>query len=229
MRGHPFIAIDGPAGVGKSTIGELLARRQGCTYVDTGAYYRTLTCIALRRGIAPDDAATLTTLARSMRIAIVPPVVADGRQYTVLVDGEDVTPLLRTAEVESAVATVSRHDSVREALIARMREPTSGQCVVMVGRDIGTVVLPDADLKIYLITELEERARRRHRDLIAKYGSQSPTFDVVLEEIRKRDAIDAPHTYKAPDAIEINNTHLEASEVVEIIVRLIEERRARCG
>jgi cytidylate kinase len=229
MRAHPLIAIDGPAGVGKSTIGELLARRLDCTYVDTGAFYRTLTWAALRLGIDPSDAVRLTDLARTMRIAIVTPAVADGRQYTVLVDGEDVTPYLRTPEVEKAVAPVSTHEHVREALIVRMRELASGQCVVMVGRDIGTVVLPDADLKIFLETSLDERARRRHRDLVAKYGAQSPTIEQVYEEIRKRDEIDAPHMRVATDAKRINNDHREAWEVVEIITRMLEERRAGCA
>ncbi len=228
MRTHPQIAIDGPAGVGKSTIGERVARALGFLYVDTGAFYRTLTCLALKRGVDRTDADALTGLARSMDIAIVPPTVADGRQYSVLVDGVDVTPELRLPAVEVAVSQVSRHPSVRAALIARMREMAAERGVVMVGRDIGTVVLPDADLKIFLTTSIEERAKRRHGDLVAKYGNNSPTLEDVRQEIAQRDAIDAPNTRVAADAITINNDNLEADEVVDRILKLLSERGREC-
>ena len=220
------IAIDGPAGVGKSTIGERLARRLGALFVDTGAFYRTLTHLALAQGIAPDDAAALTELARRMRIAIVPPTATDGRQYTVLVDGEDVTPLLRTPAVDANVSRMSSPPAVRETLVARMREMAANTSVVMVGRDIGTVVLPDAELKIFLTTSIEERARRRHGDLVAKYGAASPTLEDVRREIAERDALDMPHMRVAQDAVPLNNDHLQADEVVERILQLVHERHA---
>jgi cytidylate kinase len=221
MRAHPHIAIDGPAGVGKSTIGERLARRLGYLYVDTGAFYRTLTYAALRHGVAPEDVDALAALARAMDTAIVPPTVQDGRQYTVLMDGEDVTRMLRTPAVEASVSRISSHPPVRAALIGRMRQLVSDQGVVMVGRDIGTVVLPDADLKIFLTTSIEERAKRRHGDLLALHGAAGPTLDAVRAEIARRDAIDAPQTGVAPDAVVINNDHLQADEVVERIVSLL--------
>ncbi len=153
-----------------------------------------------------------------------PPLVPDGRAYTVLVDGVDVTPELRLPAVEAAVSQVSRHPAVREALIARMRVLAGARGVVMVGRDIGTVVLPDADVKIYLTTSLEERAQRRHADLVVLYGAAAPTLAEVRDDISQRDAKDAAQMRPAPDAIGINNDHLEAGEVVERILELLAER-----
>jgi CMP/dCMP kinase len=227
MRTHLQIAIDGPAGVGKSTIGERLARQMGYLYIDTGAFYRTLTYMAVQHGIAPDEADDLDALARRIHIEITAPTTADGRQYTVLVDGTDVTPYLRTPSVETAVSRVSSHEPVRATLIAQMRKMADLQGVVMVGRDIGTVVLPEADVKIFLTTSIPERARRRHSDLVAKYGSNSPSLDTVQREIAQRDAIDAPHTWVASDAVVINNDHLEADDVVRIILQIISERQNR--
>ena len=150
MREHPQIAIDGAAGTGKSTIGERVARHLGCLYVDTGAFYRALTYLALAGSIDPDDGAALATLARNSSITIAAPTVLDGRQYTVLDNGQDITRELRTPAVETNISRVSRHQEVRQALRERQREMADEQAVVMVGRDIGTVVLPNADLKIVL-------------------------------------------------------------------------------
>jgi CMP/dCMP kinase len=227
MRTHLQIAIDGPAGVGKSTIGERLARQLGYLYIDTGAFYRTLTYMAEKQGIAPDEAADLEALARRIHIEITAPTTADGRQYTVLVDGTDVTPYLRTPSVETAVSRVSSHESVRVTLIGQMRKMADLQGVVMVGRDIGTVVLPEADVKIFLTTSIPERAKRRHSDLVAKYGPNSPSLETVESEITQRDAIDAPHTRVASDAIIVNNDQLEADDVVRIILQIISERQNR--
>ena len=225
MQAHPRIAIDGGAGVGKSTIGERLARRLGNPYIDTGAFYRALTALALEAGVAPEDAAALQRLAETMPIVIAPPAATetDGRQYTVLVGGRDYTPLLRTPTVEAAVSRVSSHPAVRTALIRRMRELAEAHGVVMVGRDIGTVVLPDADLKIFLTTSPEERARRRHADLVAKYGDAAPALETVRREIEQRDAIDAPNMQAAHDARTIDNTFLQADEVVQIIEGYLSE------
>lgn len=218
------IAIDGAAGTGKSTIGERLARRLGALYVDTGAFYRTLAYLALRAGINPEDAATLGRLAGEMDIQIVPPAVTDGRQYTVLVDGVDVTPQLRSPQVETIVSRVSRHLDVRTVMRERQREVADTRSVVMVGRDIGTVVLPAADLKIHLVTSLAARAERRYGDLVAKLGAAAPSLEAVREEIAQRDALDAPNMRVAEDAVEIDNTYLEADDVVRRILALLDAR-----
>lgn len=218
------IAIDGAAGTGKSTIGEHLARRLGALFVDTGAFYRTLAYLALRAGINPDDAAALGRLAREMDIQIVPPAAGSGRQYTVLVDGVDVTPQLRSPQVETLVSRVSRPAEVRAVMRERQREVADAHRVVMVGRDIGTVVLPAADLKIHLVTSLAARAERRHGDLVAKLGAAAPPLDVVRAEIAQRDALDAPNMRAAEDAVEIDNTHLEADDVVQRIMTLLDTR-----
>lgn len=224
MSAQLQIAIDGAAGTGKSTIGERLARRLGVLYVDTGAFYRALAYLALRAGSDPDDAPALGRLAREMDIQIVSPAVGDGRQYTVLMDGMDVTPQLRSPRVETLVSRVSRHPQVRVVMRERQREVADAHSVVMVGRDIGTVVLPGADLKIHLVTSLVARAERRYGDLAAKLGAAAPSLDEVRAEIAQRDALDAPNMHVAGDAVEIDNTHLEADDVVRRILALLETR-----
>ena len=227
MREHPQIAIDGPAGVGKSTIGERVARHLGCLYVDSGAFYRALTALAVAHQVDPDDDEQLTALAASSDIRIVTPTVQDGRQYTVLAGDTDITPTLRTPEVEKNVSRVSRHPAVRRTLIALMRAMASGQTVVMVGRDIGTVVLPDADLKIWLTTALEHRATRRHGDLVASMGAEAPTLEEVHAEIARRDDKDRDQMQPAPDAHTINNDNLTAEETVARILTLLRQLRDR--
>ncbi len=221
------IAIDGPAGSGKSTIGERVARRLGYLYVDTGAFYRAMTLIALREGVSPDDADALTALAQRTHIEIVAPTQADGRQYTVLVNGEDVTLRLRENRIEDRVSQVSRHDGVRAEMRRLQRAMGDSRNVVMVGRDTGSVVLPDADLKIYLDPSLEERARRRHSDLVASLGADAPAYETVLEEIRRRDEKDAKQLQIPADAVRIDNSHAAPEETVERVLALVRERMGR--
>ncbi len=222
------IAIDGAAGVGKSTIGERLARRLGALYVDSGAFYRALTVVALERGVTPDDVGALTALAQAVRFVITAPSSAateEGHQYTVLADGDDITARLRTPAVEGAVSAVSRHPTVRTALIERMRQMADEQSVVMVGRDIGTVVLPNATLKIYLTTSIGHRAARRHGDLVRQQGDAAPSLAQVEAEMAARDAKDATQMQPAENTITINNDHLEADDVVARIADLLAERQ----
>ncbi|MBC7225542.1 MAG: (d)CMP kinase, partial [Anaerolineae bacterium] len=158
------IAIDGPAASGKSTIGGLLAKELGYLYLDTGVMYRAVTLEALRAGVDIADEEAVVALAHRLRIEVLPPGPEhrDGRPYTVLADGRDVTWEIRTPEVDAAVSPVSAYPGVREVLTEAQRQIGRRGRVVMVGRDIGTVVLPDADLKIYLDASPEERARRRY-------------------------------------------------------------------
>ena len=222
MPAHLRIAIDGPAGSGKSTIGERLARRLGYLYVDTGAMYRAMTVLALTRDVDPSDGDVLGELAERTPIQIMPPTQDDGRQYTVLLDGRDVTGELRSPEVEAAISRISGHLRVRAAMRARQRALADAGGVVMVGRDIGTVVLPDADLKIYLMVAAAERARRRHDDLVRAMGVAAPPYAEVLAEIERRDELDAPQMRIADDAVRIHTDTLQADDVVARILALID-------
>lgn len=220
------IAIDGPVASGKSTISELLARRLGYLYLDTGAMYRAVTWAALERGISIGDEVAVTALAEQLRIDITPPTVDDGRQYTVLADGVDVTWAIRTPQVDANVSPVSAYPGVRLALVAQQRRVAAGGRVVMVGRDIGTVVLPDADLKIYLDASVEERARRRWRELRAR--GEEADYEGVLASMRRRDEIDSHRAVSplrvAEDAVVVDTTDLSIEEVLAEVERLVEER-----
>jgi cytidylate kinase len=172
------ITIDGPAASGKSTVGEALAERLGYLYFDTGVMYRAVTWAALQQGVELQDERAVTSLAERLHIDVVPPGVDDGRQYTVLADGVDVTWAIRRPEVDANVSLVSTYGGVRTALVRQQRRIAHGCCIVMVGRDIGSVVLPDADSKIYLDASVEERARRRWLENQAR--GQETEYESVL-------------------------------------------------
>ena len=210
------ITIDGPAGAGKSTVGELLAQRLGFLYFDTGTMYRALTWAALQHGVDPDDGVAATELARRVDIEVLPPSADDGRQYTVIVDGQDVTWELRQPEVERHVSRVAGHPTVREIMRARQRAIGLRGQVVMVGRDIGNIVMPDAPLKIYLEATLEERARRRAAELRAR--GQNVSAADVQADVARRDALDQHVMAAAPDAVLIHSDGRSPAEVVESIL-----------
>jgi cytidylate kinase len=206
MSAPRTVAVDGPSGVGKSTIGRLVADRYGYLFFDTGALYRAVSHAALRRGVEPGDGEALARLAGTLRIELERAAAGSGRMYHVRVEGEDVTEELRSAAVERVVSEVSAHPEVRAALLGRQREIARASRSVLVGRDIGTVVLPDADLKVYLDAPLEERARRRHRELLDKDGELS--LESVAQELRRRDRIDSERASAPlripPDAVVVD-------------------------
>ena len=218
MPAASIIAIDGPAGSGKSTVGQQLARRLGYLYFDTGVMYRAMTLACLQRGIAVEDQQAVEALAQHAAIDVRGPTVADGRQYDVLVDSRDVTWALRSPEVEGNVSRVSMYAGVRRAMSARQREIGLRGKVVMVGRDIGTVVLPEADLKIYLDASVEERARRRWREAEAR-GEAVGSYADVLRAMRERDRIDSTRELAplraAGDAVVVDSTSMGVEQVVE--------------
>jgi len=218
------ITIDGPAASGKSTLGGLLAQRLGYLYFDTGVMYRAVTWAALEKGIPIDDEEAISHLAKEIVIETLPPVVDDGRQYTVLVDGRDVTWDLRRPEVDQAVSPVSAYPGVRAALTAQQRRIGKAGRVVMVGRDIGTVVLPDADLKIYLDATVDERAKRRFRE--RKEQGEDVDLEQVLLIMKRRDQIDSTRAAAplkpAKEARLIDSTNLSIEEVLEQMLALVE-------
>ena len=217
------IAIDGPAGAGKSTVAQKVAARLGLTYVDSGATYRAFALKVLQSGVAPDDAPMVAKLVAETDIHI----ARDGLQFRVSIDGQDVTDKIRTPEVTLASAKVSCLPEVRAKLVAVQRGCAVGRGVVMEGRDIGTVVFPDAPLKVFLQADPVERARRRLKQDSKK--GRSATLEQTAEEIALRDQLDAERKISplvaAPDAIKIDSTGLAADQVVEQIVELVRKKQ----
>jgi cytidylate kinase len=217
------IAIDGSAASGKSTLGNVLAKRLNYLYLDTGVMYRSVTWAVLKANIDVADEARVSELAQKIDLKLSPPTLDDGRQYTVLVNGQDITWLIRSPEVDVNVSKVSAYLGVRQAMISRQREIAQKGPVVMVGRDIGTVVLPDADLKIFIRASLEVRAKRRHQECLKR--DEKVSYDEILAAMARRDQQDRERTHSpmvpAPDAIIIDTDHLTSEQVLQKVESLI--------
>ncbi|MGH3137536.1 MAG: (d)CMP kinase [Gaiellaceae bacterium] len=207
-----IVAIDGPAGSGKSTVASALAERLGFLYLDTGAMYRALTWLARRDGLALDDGHALAALAREHPVSF----TAEGK---VGIDGEDVSAGIRDAEIDRLVPVVARHPEVREVMRERQRLLGAAGDSVIEGRDIGSVVAPSAEVKVFLVADEAERARRRSAD---RPGVGAET---LADDLRRRDERDAVNTQPAKDAVILDTTALGIDEVVESIARLVEVRR----
>ncbi len=213
------IAIDGPAASGKTTIGSILAEELGYMCLDTGVMYRAVTWQTLIEGIDPADEIAVTQLAERIEIDVQPASVSDGRQYDVLINGTDCTWEIRLPEVNRFVSPISAYSGVRSAMTLQQRKIGERGKIVMLGRDIGTVVLPNADLKIYLDASVTVRAQRRYAEEIAR-GNQVDLGEIV-QSLARRDQIDSNRKIAplkiAADAILINSDNLSIPEVVSAI------------
>lgn len=213
------IAVDGPAGSGKSSVCYAIAQEFGYLLVDTGAFYRAVTLAALRANLSQADEAALVELARHLSLDITPDLDADNRHYTILLDHQDVTWEVRTPAVDAQVSWVASIAGVREILNTRYRELAARGRVIMAGRDIGMVVLPDADVKIYLDASAAARAKRRHEQQLAE-GRESD-LDEIYSALRRRDLLDTQNTLQAPNAKYVNTDTLNIDQVVDEVRRII--------
>ena len=222
MTSKLIIAIDGPVGSGKSTVTRRVAEMLGYTHLDSGAMYRAVAWKALRDGVPLDSPEQLSTLADTARIDLEP---RDGTLHVIL-DGEEITDLIRTPAVSSAASVVAVVPGVRHPMVAEQRRAGEQGRVVMEGRDIGSVVFPHADLKIFLDASAEVRASRRQRELQEK--GESIDFDTVLAEVHERDRRDRGREMspliRAADAVVVDNTAMDAEETARVIVLLAQEK-----
>jgi cytidylate kinase len=220
------ICIDGPAASGKTTVARALADRLSVFYLDTGVLYRALTWVALERSISPSDGDALAQLARDLKIEVKPAPPGDFRQTLVTANGQDVSLAIRTQAVDAHVSEVSAHRAVREALVDVQRAVAERGGVVLAGRDMGTVIWPQAEVKLYLDATDEERARRRQKQ--AEEQGVRLDFQAVLADLRRRDQYDSSREVAplrpASDAIVLDTTPLTAQQVVEKSLELVRSR-----
>lgn len=216
------IAIDGPAGAGKSTIAKMLAEELGYTYLDSGAMYRVVTLCALDRDINMNNKEKLAELVKELEID----VEYKNNKFKIYVDSEEITKRIRSNTVDNNVSTIAQIKFIREELVKKQRRIAQLENIVMEGRDIGTRVLPNADFKFYITATVKERAVRRYKDIINR-GEKNKDFPEVKQEIKERDKMDSNRKYsplkKAEDAIEIDTTNLSKKEVLKKILYIIRE------
>jgi len=215
------VAIDGPAGAGKSTIAKAVAAKKGYVYVDTGAMYRAMALYFLRNNISKDDEKTISEIVDSIKVSI---KYEDGKQHVILND-EDVTGLIRTEEVGNMASATSVYGTVRTKLVALQQELAKTTDIIMDGRDIGTVVLPNADVKVFLTASVECRAKRRFDELKAK--GENPDFAQIAKDIEERDYRDS-HRENSPlrqadDATLVDSSNMTIEQVVETIINLCDK------
>jgi len=200
-----------------------IAQRLGYLFVDTGAFYRAVTFLALERDVPFDDPDALASLAQNVRLDMTPDLGNDGRQYTLLADGRDITPHLHSPAVDAYVSVTAATPGVRAALLDAQRRVAARGRVIVAGRDIGTVVLPDADLKIYLDASLDERARRRYAQRIS--AGEPADLDAIRRGLAERDAIDSQREIapllRAPDAVYVDTTGLPLEAAIETVLQII--------
>ncbi len=217
-----LIAIDGLGAVGKSTVGQIVARRLGYRFVDTGEMYRAVTWLALHRGMDTGDELSLSKLASEATVEI--KTSTGGESHSVIIDGFDVATEIYSQKVETEVSNVSKVPGVRRALLAHQRTMAEQGKLAMAGRDIGTVVLPRAHLKVFLVASAEERAKRRYRE---KRGSAKVAYEEILAELKRRDALDSTRelspTVPAHDARIVDTEGLTPQEVADIVLALAKE------
>jgi cytidylate kinase len=225
-RSRPIVAIDGPAGAGKSTVARKVADRLGFVLVDTGALYRSVALFAKRSGIPWTDPTRMAALTESLVRATALTFKRDARGVRTVLGGEDVSEAIRTPEIGMGASTVSAHPGVRTALLDLQRQVGEAGAVVLEGRDIGTVVFPDAEVKVFLTARPEVRARRRYEELVAK-GDTSMTYETTLAEVKARDAQDSGRAVaplkQADDAVLIDSSEMTIDEAVIAIERLVEK------
>lgn len=217
------IAIDGPAAAGKSTVAKIVAGKKSYIYIDTGAMYRAITYLALKKGVDLNDEAALTALLKESAIDLT--VSPEGEQK-VYIAGEDVTEAIRTDDVSNQVSIVAKYAGIREEMTKRQQQLAEKGGVVMDGRDIGTHVLPNAEVKIFLLASVEERAKRRFEENVKK--GYNVNYETLAEEIRRRDKLDSEREIsplkKADDALEIDTTSLTIDEVAEKILQVVDKK-----
>ena len=221
------IAIDGPAASGKSTIGRILADKLDFLFLDTGCMYRAVTLAALQEGVTIENETAVTAIAHMIAIDVKPAAgEEDGRHYTTLLNGQDVTWALRAPAVDAHVSLVSSYAGVRQEMVRRQREFGLRGKVVMVGRDIGTVVMPDAPLKLYITASAQERARRRWRD--RQEQGHAASYETILADVQRRDKFDSSRQHSplrpAPDAILIDTTDRSLQSIVAEIMLLFKDK-----